>query len=327
MIVPDKKTEARLNKRVEQKDIVLLCRSGLLPSADFLRACALCRSDPEWLIISRRILAVFAGVGFVFAFLFCVISGWRFFYTPSASVLLAVLFAFCAVSRRFAAAEYAGAGCVALLVFLPDLIFGTPVRLHEQLFLLSFLLCLWAVPSERAGIRLLPLITLNVAAGAFGACVALPVFHIAPAFFCVTAAIANILLLTGREYSVSRTSLFLSPVFRLVPLFFACLFLSAAGAVRIFENGFSVFAFCFAFAFFAMWFYRFKRSDLRAGRLLLFFSLFWVALIVCGAIGTQGVSSPAGRAVLLCSVSFLIGLAVVLNAVLFSGERQADDDE
>ena len=67
MIVPDKKTEAYLNEPVSPKGVLRLCRAGVLPSSDFLRAAALCRSDRKWGKFILLILRFLTGLSFLTA--------------------------------------------------------------------------------------------------------------------------------------------------------------------------------------------------------------------------------------------------------------------
>lgn len=325
MIVPDKKTEAYLNRNAGPADILRLCRAGLFSPVDFLRASALCRDETAWIGKSRRILAVLIGLSFLTALVFGVISGWHFFYTPSGAFFLALLFVVCSVFRRYVVAEYIGAGCVGALIFLTDLVFATTIHLYEQLFLMTVLLGLWAIPSQRAGIRLLPLIALNTALGAFGAYAAQPVFRINPDTFCISAMLANVLLLAGREFSVSKTPLFHSEVFRFVPLFFACFFLSAGMMIQGIGNGFLLFVLCSVFTFGVAAFYLVRSFDRPVCLMLLFFYAFWFCWILYGLVGATDLSQPAGQAVFLSVVSFLVGAVSFLSRRLFS-VKEGDDN-
>ena len=110
MIVPDKKTEAYLNEPVSPKGVLRLCRAGVLPSSDFLRAAALCRSDRKWGKFILLILRFLTGLSFLTAAFFVMVAKWSFFYQTGGFILLAVLFVLCACARsRSAVADYAGA--------------------------------------------------------------------------------------------------------------------------------------------------------------------------------------------------------------------------
>ena len=123
MIVPDKKTEAYLNKSVVLKDLVGLCWSGVLSPFDFLRATALCRLKKQWTHEGNCILSLLSFLSFLAALFFFVVSEWHFFYTMKGGVFFAVLFVACSCLRRFATADYLGTVLIGIMILLPDLIF------------------------------------------------------------------------------------------------------------------------------------------------------------------------------------------------------------
>ena len=188
MIVPDKQTRLYLDRPVRTKDIIRLCRVGILSPAAFLKAVILCRSDDLWRKERGRILALLARMSFLLAGFFLIVSEWRFFYTVQGGVFLSLLFVVCACTRRFSVMEYAGALLIGAMIFLPDLIFGAKFFLYEQFFLWFFLSVLWAIPSQRDGIRFFPLILLNGAVALYGVQFILPTFRMSADTFCILSA-------------------------------------------------------------------------------------------------------------------------------------------
>ncbi len=280
MIVPDKKTEAYLNQSVKTKDVIRLCRAGILLPSDFLRAVLLCRSNDEWISAGRKFLSVLALLCFSTAVLLAVVSRWHFFYTAQCGIFLAVLFVAVSCARRFVAADYGGAALIGAMIFLPDGISGANIFLYEQFFLWFVLSLLWALPSRRTGVRLLPAVILNVALALYGIQFVFPFFLMDIDTYCVLMAGLNVLLLALREGTAEKTPLFDSRAFRIVPLFSTGLFL-LAGVVGqvVFDEGMMSFLYCFLFTLVAGVFYRFIRFDATAFRLILFFCAVWIALL------------------------------------------------
>ena len=309
MIVPDKKTEAYLNQSVRTKDVVRLCRAGILPPSDFLRAVLLCRSSREWIVSGRKFLSALMFLSFASAAFFMIVSRWRFFYTAQCGIFLAVLFLAVSCLRRFSTADYGGAALIGAMIFLPDRISGANIFLYEQFFLWFFLLLLWAIPSGRTGVRLLPLIVWNAAIALYGIQFVFPFFLMDVDTYCVLAAGLNVLLLVLREKTVDKTPLFVSPAFRIAPLVFAGLFLLASMIGQIFfKEGIVSFLYCFLFAAAVGCFYRFILFDRTVSRLVLSFCLIWSSLLLYYAKQSFELNQS-----LLCVVESLLIVAAVIS--------------
>ena len=314
MIVPDKKTESYLNRKACVKDIVHLCRSGILSPVDYLRAAVLCRSENKWKRDGRFILFRLAGLGFLAAAFFFVIDQWHFFYTPYGGVSLAILFVVCAFVRRFAIADYAGAGLIAAMIFLSDLIFGTTAFLYEQLFLWFFLSVFWTWSSSRTGVRLLSLIILNLAVALYGWQYVLPTRRLAADSFCALAALLNLILLVLREELALRKQQFRAPAFRFALLLFAAVFLLTGVAAQSFLNeGDRAFYYCFLFTIVSGGFYLIVRFDLQALRFLLVFGVLWISLLICRGVDVLMFPDPQRQAFFLSLESVLIISAFMID--------------
>ena len=323
MIVPDKKTEAYLNKPARMESIVRLCRAGVLLPTDFLKAAFLCRSDKGWLEKSRKGLSRLAGLGFCMAVVLLAVSGWHFLYTIQGYVFLTLAFLACACMRKFAIVEYVGAFLIGAMVFLPDMVFGTNTFLYEQFFLWFFLAFLWALPSRRTGILLTPLIILNAAIALYGVQFVLPSSRMGCVSFCALLAAMNIGALAVREKNDFR--LFSAPAFRFVPVALSCLFLLAGAGGRFFSQD-SIWAFicCLVFTLGAGGFYLFERFDRQICRLLICFCALWGSLLLYQGINLLPFSEPTGQSLFFCSESLLvIATAVLMHQfnVLLKGEK------
>ena len=325
MIVPDKKTEAYLNRTAGMENIVRLCRAGVLIPTDFLKAAFLCRSDKRWLEEGRKGLFRLSELSFCMAVLFLVVSEWRFLYTVQGYVLLVLAFLVCACMRKFAMIEFAGAFLIGAMVFLPDMVFGTNTFLYEQFFLWFFLALLWALPSRRTGILLMPLIILNAAIALYGVQFVLPSFRMGIVSFCVLLSVMKMGVLAIREKNDFR--LFSAPAFRFVPFTLSCLFLLAgAGGRFLFQGGVSVWAFvcCLVFTLGGGGFYLFWRFDRHICRLLICFCALWGSLLLYQGISLLPFSAQAGRSLFFCLESLLVIAAAVsvhqFNTVL-KGEK------
>lgn len=317
MIVPDKKTEAFLNKKADAGDIINLCREGILSSADFLKAIALCRSERKWLNKIRLVLLFLTVLSLCSAFFFFVLSRWSFFYTLHGGVLLSVLFVVCCCFRRYAAADYIGMLIIGAMIFLPDIVFGTNVFLYEQFFLYFVLLLLWAIPSKRTGVRLLPLIALNAWIAAYGVQFLLPSFRMETSAFCALAAIMNAGLLLLREETVNRMAWGEPKAFRLLPLVLGSAFL-LAGAVMQENPAGQGLSFLYCLLFTVVWgaFYFFKDRDWAVFSVLLGFCTVWVSLLLYNYIKRSGLSVESGRMLFLTAESLILMIAWTAGKLL-----------
>ena len=314
MIVPDKKMEAYLNQPACIKNIIQLCRTGILLPVDFLRAVALCRSEKKWLRGGQYVLSWLAGVSFLAAAFFFVVEKWHFFYTLHGGLFLALLFVVCSFARRFAVADYVGAVVIGAMIFLPGLIFGTNTFLYEQFFLWFLLLIFWALPSPRAIVRLLPLVVLNMAVALYGIQFVLPTLRLGADSFCALAALLNLALLILREEFAGNRLLFQSQAFRFVPLLFTGLFLLAGAAAQSFLNyGSLAFLYCFIFTVGLGGFYLFMHFDRPVCRFLLVFSVLWVSLLICCGIRALTLPASQEQALFLSAGSLLIVMTLIID--------------
>lgn len=332
MIVPDKRTEAYLNEPVSPKGVLRLCRAGVLPSSDFLRAAALCRSDRKWGKFILLILRFLTGLSFLTAAFFVMIAKWDFFYQTDGFVLLAVLFVLCACFRnRSAAADYAGAALIGLMIFLPGLVFRTNSFLYEEFFLWFALLAVWAVPSRRAGIRLSAFVVLNAAVFLYGVQFALPSFIFSATTFFVLAAVFNLFCLVLREFMSLRPSCWDQPCFRFFPLAGMMLFLTAAAGVQCFpvrslNMGDISFLLCCVCSCVCGYVYIIRIPDRTGRRLTGFFSVCWGCMLLYRLIYAFDFSSGFRQALFCAAVSALISAALIrerLYVARVKGEKNA----
>lgn len=332
MIVPDKKTEAYLNEPVSPKGVLRLCRAGVLPSSDFLRAAALCRSDRKWGKFILLILRFLTGLSFLTAAFFVMIAKWGFFYQTGGFVLLAVLFVLCACFRnRSAAADYAGVILIGLMVFLPSAVFRTNSFLYERFFLWFSLLAVWAVPSRRAGIQLSAFVVLNSAVFLYGVQFALPSFILSATTFFVLAAVFNLCCLVLREFLPLRPSCWDQPCFRFFPLAGMMLFLAAAAGVqcspvRSLNTGDISFLLCCVCSCVCGYLYVVRVPDRMGRRLTGLFSVCWGCMLLYRFLYAFDFSSGFRQALFCAAVSALITAALIrerLYVARIKGETDA----
>lgn len=332
MIVPDKKTEAYLNKPVSPKGILRLCRAGVLPSSDFLRAAALCRSDKKWKKFVLLILRFLSGLSFLAAAFFVMLAEWGFFYHTGGFVLSAVLFVLCACVRdRCAVADYAGGVLTGLMILFPFVVFRTNAFLYEGFFLWFVLLAVWAVPSRRAGVRLSAFVVLNAAVCLYGAQFALPAFVFKASSFFILAAAFNLFCLAARELTPLRRTCFAAPCFRFFPLAAVMLFLSAAAASQCFpmrslNAGDLSFVLCGLCSCVCGYAFVVRAPDGTGRRLTSLFSVGWICLLFYRLLYAFDFSAPLCRALIGLTVSALIAAAFVrerLYVARIKGEKNA----
>ena len=141
MIVPDKQTEKLLNRPADSAVAGELCRHGVLPRADFLRAVALARESGKWKKRFRLFLNIFGDACLIFgAALLCLNHRLAFARVETVCALF-VLFCVCefidAPRARLAASVTIGA-----LVFSADETFGDGSFLYNRLFVWAGLVLL-----------------------------------------------------------------------------------------------------------------------------------------------------------------------------------------
>lgn len=141
MIVPDKQTENFLNKPASRENAALLCRLGVLPAVDFVRAAALFRHADFWKKNIGRLLSVFGDV--------CLIFGLIVWMLPRADWLSRLQTVY-GLALAFAACEFfsqprmrlLGSLLVGALIFSIDASFGGDMTAHGGLFLWAVLVLL-----------------------------------------------------------------------------------------------------------------------------------------------------------------------------------------
>ena len=282
---------------------------------------------------ARNNTALYGMLAFVVAALLIagmllVVSEWRFFYTLWGGAVLSALLILCVFLRRRAAMEYTGTVLTGILVFLPDMIFGTNSFLYECFFLWFVLSVLWALPSERTVVRLWPFIVLNLTLCSFGWQYVLPIFEMKAENFCALAAVLNLSVLVLRNFSLQRTDALTNSVFCFTPMLFASLFLIAGTAMQIVSGG-GGFSFLYGFLYMLFLGVLFFRENSDAGIDILFhsFVLCWGGLSIYDVLGKTELSEQTALALFACAESLLIVLLLVFkNGVSFRTEERTDVD-
>lgn len=133
MIVPDKKTEKLLNRQADGAAAAELCKHGVLPRADFLRAVALTRESGKWKKRLLPFLNIFGDLCLLFGTALLCLEHRLAFARVETVCALFILFCLCefinAPRARFAASLTIGA-----LVFSADAAFGDGSFLYNRLF-------------------------------------------------------------------------------------------------------------------------------------------------------------------------------------------------
>ena len=159
MIVPDKTTEKLLSRPADGAAACNLCRHGVLPCFDFLRAVALTRKDGKWKKLIRTFLSGTGNLCLLFGLaLFCLENRILFTRIETVGVLLVLLCAcefFGGLPARFAAFALIGA-----VVFSADAAFGSGDFLYNRLFVWAGLVFLHEIADLK--FRLSPVL-LNIA--------------------------------------------------------------------------------------------------------------------------------------------------------------------
>ena len=148
VIVPDKKTEAFLNRPATAGSVARLCHDGILPSVDYLRAAALFRNDEKWRRLCRRAAAVLGELSLIAGLLLFCLNHSAFFTTTKALYVLFAVFAACGCANGIRP-QTAGSVVLGASVFLTDFVFATGTPLCAELFLWASLQILWDARVKR----------------------------------------------------------------------------------------------------------------------------------------------------------------------------------
>lgn len=311
MIVPDRKTENYLNEPATPKAVARLCRAGVVAPTAFLQAAALCRTDGGWEKGASFFLRLSTALFFAAALFFLTLAHWDFLYQTGGFAAAAVLFGVCAcLRRRFAAADYAGVGLIVLMYFLPDTVFMSGASARADLLACAVLSGVWAVPSGRAGVRLLPFVLLNAA---FCLSRDIPLF--------LFAAMLNAAVLIARE--VFRKHAALSPaVFRFFFLGSTLAFLFAAAAGN---SGVFPFLLCLTASAAARYVYTARLPDAGSRRLTAVFNVLWGVLGLFRLLNAASIPPETARALTGIAASALIAAELIADRIRVSGMKGNED--
>ncbi len=168
MIVPDRKIENYLDSPPCPGEAANLCRAGVLPAGEGLKAAALIRDGGKWRRFFVVLLRIWAALFLCGAAFFLTLSEWKFLQGRGGYVVLCALFAAAAFVSRLPSfsgrlAEYGAVLMIGLLVFLPELSFGTGLAFWRPFSVWTLLLFIWASASARAGMKILFFVFLNAA--------------------------------------------------------------------------------------------------------------------------------------------------------------------
>ena len=178
---------------------------------------------------------------------------------------------------------------------------------------------LWAVPSKRTGIHLLPFIVLNVSVAVYGIQVLLPSFRMNASAFCAAAALLNAGLLILREETVNRIAWFRHKAFRLFLLMAGCVFLLTGAIMRGNSVGPGLpFLYCLVITVVLGTFYFFKDRDQMVFGVFLAFCALWSSLLLYGCVKGLELSFQTGRAF------FLTGESLIVMIVWIAGNKLND---
>ena len=319
MIVPDKTTETFLNKPVSSKEILRLCRAGVLPSNDFLRAMSLCRSDKRWIKFIFRLLYFFVGLSFLSAVVFFLISEWAFFYQAKGFVFLTILLLVSVCLRRFFVfMDYIVAVLIGFMTFLPNMVFRTNSFLYEQCFLWFVLLLVWTGFTKRSGLRIFTFFILNVTICLYGIQFALPSLLYSPTCFFLLAAFFNLLCLSAAEFLYLKGFFEDQSYFRLCSLIYIMLFLLLAACVQCFpvrslNSGDASFLFCLLGSGIGGYRYTVRTCHQNIRRLIEVFTVCWCCILTYRFFCVFDFSVAIKQAVLFCIGSVLITVTLILD--------------
>ncbi len=311
MIVPDRKTESYLNEPATPKAVARLCRAGVIAPTAFLQAAALCRTDGGWEKGVLAFLRLSTALFFAAALFFLTLAHWDFLYQTGGFAAAAALFGVCAcLRRRFAAADYAGVGLIVLMYFLPDTVFMSGASARAGLPVCAVLSGVWAVPSDRAGVRLSPFVLLNAA-----------LFLPRDNTLFLFAAALNAAVLIARE--VFREHSALSPaVFRLFPLASTLAFLFAATTGN---SGVFPFLLCLTASAAAGYVYAVRLPDAGSRRLVAVFNVTWGVWGLFRLLTAAQVSPETTRALTGIAASALIAAELIADRLRVSATKENED--
>ena len=134
MIVPDKQTEKFLNEPASRKNIAFLCRLGVLPAVDFVRASALFRSVDFWKKTVKLLLSAFGDASLIFGLIVWVLPRADLLSRQQTVYELTAAFAVCEFFSG-TRMRIAGSLIVGALIFSIDAAFGGDMTAHGALFL------------------------------------------------------------------------------------------------------------------------------------------------------------------------------------------------
>lgn len=188
MIVPDRKVENYLDSSPCPGEAADLCRVGVLPPCQGLKAAALIRDNGKWRRLFVLLLRGWAVLFLCGAAFFLTLYEWTFLQGREGYAVLCALFAVAALVSRFSSfsgrlAEYGAVLMIGLLVFLPELSFGTGLAFWRSFAVWTLLLFVWASASARPGMKILFFVLLNVAAFLLAWHSLLPAGLLSPAAF------------------------------------------------------------------------------------------------------------------------------------------------
>lgn len=196
MIVLEKKVENFMDEPADSPSTMLLCRTNILPSKDYLKAVALFRSDMEWKYLLRDFFNGFSIVLLAMGVFFFAIDIWNVFYQEKGFYVLCFLFILCSLfARRYAFIDYCGTVVIGGLVFFPDIVFNTGIFTYQQLFLWTVALAFWGAASKRFGVKFLPFLTLNATLCAYAVQSFFPTRDTSVFFFFIVLAVINAVLI------------------------------------------------------------------------------------------------------------------------------------
>lgn len=323
MIVPERKIETYLNSCPCPGEAGDLCRAGVLPAGEGLKAAALIRDGGKWRRIFILLMRIWAVLFLCGAAFFLTLSEWIFLQGREGYGVLCALFTAAALVSRFSSfsgrlAEYGAVLMIGLLVFLPELSFGTGLAFWRSFAVWTLLLFVWAAASARPGMKILFFIFLNAAAFFLAWQYLLPAGLLSPAAFLWLLSYLNGVFLAVKEtagkvsvrpagHSRGLSVLFLS--FCFVPALLLPAGNSAAGGLLSPSDwffGWSLLCGIFWGAFYAFFVPDEKMEYLNGLFLLLTFLLFIYRLLCLTPF------PAAGRRA-------LFGLAVFGAAVVFCG--------
>ena len=134
MIVPDKQTEKFLNAPATRESAARLCKAGILPAVDFVRAAALFRTADFWKKAGKTFLSVFGDLCLIFGLFAWCLPRVGLLSRQSTVYGLAALFVFCEFFKG-TRMRLLGSLLTGALIFSIEAAFGGGMTAHAALFL------------------------------------------------------------------------------------------------------------------------------------------------------------------------------------------------